>query len=114
MNDENFQKFLVSMEKRDAQFERFLQIFQEGLKDHDLLVRLDEKFSLFASAQMEHRERIAKEIGLQHASIIKAHERLDSHEKENNAKFDTVFRIVYLSMGGFIVIVAILKFFFKL
>ena len=105
MNDQQVERFIQMSERRDEQFQKFIEVFQATLKDHDLLVRLDEKFNLFSSSQMEHRERMAREMGVQHASITKAHERIDAHEKDTADKFGQVMKFQYIMTGGLSLII---------
>lgn len=105
MTDEQINQFFELAEKRDAQFEKLLTVFGNGFKDHDLLVRLDEKFSLFVSTELEHRERLANEIALQKQAVTKAHERLDAHKKETTDKFAEVLKFQYVATGAISLVV---------
>jgi len=105
MTEEQIREFFELAERRDKQFEKLLTIFGNGFKDHDLLVRLDEKFSIFVSTEMEHRERVTNEMAIQKQAVTKAHERLDDHKKETSDKFGEVLKFQYIATGAISLIV---------
>lgn len=89
----------------DEQLEKLINAFRESFKDHDLLVRLDEKFNLFVSTEMERRERVSNEMAIQKQAVTKAHERLDDHKKETSDKFAEVLKFQYIATGAISLIV---------
>lgn len=89
----------------DEQLEKLIIAVSDRVRDHDLLVRLDEKFNLFVSTEMEHRERVTNEIAIQRASVTKAHERLDDHKKETTDKFSEVLKFQYVATGAISLVV---------
>lgn len=105
MTEDQIKRFFELAEKRDTQFEKLILALGNGFKDHDLLVRLDEKFNLFVSTEMEHRERVTNEIAIQRASVTKAHERLDDHKKETTDKFSDVLKFQYIATGAISLVV---------
>lgn len=104
MLPEAIEKFFERMEERDDQRAEqtmmLLTAFKKDFNDHDLLVRLDEKFNQYAQAELEYRERQALAVGAQHERINKAEKNLTDHEAGNAKQFNAILRFQYIQTGA--------------
>lgn len=65
----------------DEQFERYLSTLEKRLDDHDLLIRIDANLVAFNKAFLSHCEADAKEFAILEKSVQAVHRRVDNFTK---------------------------------